>query len=232
MIEAMKQWLEALEDFVDVIKYDNEQDDIGRRACCDVLSYNPHREDCKAIKSIASLCQAIAELESQEPVAWRIKVETKLRDGSVDVGYQLRNAKMSAYDEPLYTHPLQRTEQEPVAWREVIKDLSDKYARAVVEFAKNIEKGANSMSPIAREAGDLLLALHTAIDAAPPERTKIEFYRLPQRTWVGLTDYEIGVCSTEAAMNRSEMVGGAVTFARAIEAKLKQKNGFAEEKNT
>ena len=44
------------------------------------------------------------------------------------------------------------------------------------------------------------------------------------KPWVGLTDYEIGVCSTEAAMNRSEMVGGAVTFARAIEAKLKEKN--------
>jgi hypothetical protein len=64
--EAMKQALGALEDFVDVIKYDNEQDDIGRRACCDVLSYNPHSESCKAIKSIASLRQAIAELESQE----------------------------------------------------------------------------------------------------------------------------------------------------------------------
>jgi hypothetical protein len=45
-----------------------------------------------------------------------------------------------------------------------------------------------------------------------------------QTEWVGLTDYEIGVCSTEAAMNRSEMVGGAVTFARSIEAKLKEKN--------
>jgi hypothetical protein len=44
------------------------------------------------------------------------------------------------------------------------------------------------------------------------------------KPWVSLTDYEIGVCSTEAAMNRSEMVGGAVTFARAIEAKLKEKN--------
>ena len=41
----------------------------------------------------------------QEPVAWRVKVETKLRDGSVDVGYQVRNEKMSAYDEPLYTTP-------------------------------------------------------------------------------------------------------------------------------
>jgi hypothetical protein len=41
----------------------------------------------------------------QEPVAWRVKVETKLRDGSVDVGYQLRNEKLSVYDEPLYTTP-------------------------------------------------------------------------------------------------------------------------------
>jgi hypothetical protein len=69
---------------------------------------------------------------------------------------------------------------------------------------------------------------------ATPQRTEQEpqiafnaevvGYIAPQRTWVGLTDYEIGVCSTEAAMNRSEMVGGAVTFARAIEAKLKEKN--------
>jgi hypothetical protein len=41
----------------------------------------------------------------QEPVAWRVKVETKLRDGSVDSGYQLRNERLSAYDEPLYTTP-------------------------------------------------------------------------------------------------------------------------------
>jgi hypothetical protein len=54
--------------------------------------------------------QAIKELKSQKPFAWRIKVETKLRDGSVDVGYQLRNEKLSVYDEPLYTHPPQRTE--------------------------------------------------------------------------------------------------------------------------
>jgi hypothetical protein len=52
-----------------------------------------------------------------------------------------------------------------------------------------------------------------------------KLYTTPQqRTWVGLTDYEIGVCSTEAAMNRNDMVGGAVIFAKAIEAKLKEKN--------
>jgi len=50
-----------LEDFVDVIKYDNEQDDIGRRACCDVLSYNPHSESCKAKQAITAIKEAIRE---------------------------------------------------------------------------------------------------------------------------------------------------------------------------
>jgi len=47
---------------------------------------------------------------------------------------------------------------------------------------------------------------------------------LPQREWVGLTDEE-----------RDECLGNYITAegrARAIEAKLKQKNGYAEEKNT
>jgi hypothetical protein len=59
--EALKLALEALEDFVDVIKYDNEQDDIGRRACCDVLSYNPHSESCKAKQAITAIKEAIRE---------------------------------------------------------------------------------------------------------------------------------------------------------------------------
>jgi hypothetical protein len=45
-----------------------------------------------------------------------------------------------------------------------------------------------------------------------------------KREWRGLTDYEIGVCSTEAAINRNDMVGGAIIFAKSIEAKLKEKN--------
>jgi hypothetical protein len=46
----------------------------------------------------------------------------------------------------------------------------------------------------------------------------------PQRTWQGLTNEDI-----------SEVVRGThntASFVRAIEAKLKQKNGYAEEKNT
>jgi hypothetical protein len=88
MIEVLKQALEALED-VGVLT-DREWQAV-------------HKNKANELR------QAIAELESQKPVAWRIKVETKLRDGSVDVGYQLRNEKFSVYDEPLYTHSPQRT---------------------------------------------------------------------------------------------------------------------------
>lgn len=59
--------LEALEDFADVIKYDNEQDDIGRRACCDELSYKQHSENCKTVQSITALRQM---LEQPVQEAW------------------------------------------------------------------------------------------------------------------------------------------------------------------
>ena len=49
-----------------------------------------------------------------------------------------------------------------------------------------------------------------------------------QRTWQGLTDDEIW--SDGDSFVTSEV--GIKYFARAIEAKLKQKNGYAEEKNT
>ena len=51
----------------------------------------------------------------------------------------------------------------------------------------------------------------------------------PQRTWVGLTNNELQPIADEYRI----LFGGWVEdFARAIEAKLKQKNGYAEEKNT
>jgi len=46
----------------------------------------------------------------------------------------------------------------------------------------------------------------------------------PQRTWQGLTDEEVADIERNSITRRQAI--------RAIEAKLKQKNGFAEEKNT
>ena len=48
----------------------------------------------------------------------------------------------------------------------------------------------------------------------------------PQREWVGLTDEEIWEMPIPARIT------GTLFYVRRIEAKLKQKNGYAEEKNT
>ncbi len=49
----------------------------------------------------------------------------------------------------------------------------------------------------------------------------------PQRTWVGLTDEEY-IHITDSVYHQGH---GLVAYHKAIEAKLKQKNGYAEEKN-
>ena len=56
-------------------------------------------------------------------------------------------------------------------------------------------------------------------------------YVEPQRTWVGLTDEE-AVQTWEGVIKYAPGDVRIKDFARAIEAKLKQKNGYAEEKNT
>ena len=55
----------------------------------------------------------------------------------------------------------------------------------------------------------------------------------PQRTWVGLTDEEIDA-AFQISTYQTEPIRRFTPeiFARTVEAKLKQKNGYAEEKNT
>ena len=56
-----------------------------------------------------------------------------------------------------------------------------------------------------------------------------------QRTWVGLTDEEVEKLIDDAGFTRTDllMIGACVSqIIDEVEAKLKQKNGFAEEKNT
>ena len=62
---------------------------------------------------------------------------------------------------------------------------------------------------------------------------RAEIERLKQRTWVGLTKEEIAEFDTWHD-NREEEVGwcNPSEIVAYIEAKLKQKNGYAEEKNT
>jgi hypothetical protein len=58
-----------------------------------------------------------------------------------------------------------------------------------------------------------------------------------QRKWVGLTDAEVFELirhegTGDSDINPLKLLADATRIARIIEAKLKQKNGYAEEKNT
>jgi len=99
---------------------------------------------------------------------------------------------------------LRQTEQEPIAWLS-IDSIGERY----LCFDKPLDK-------------DPVKPLYTTP---------------PQRLWVGLTDEEI--LSDDTLRYYYGMNGGAGPVSQkgkkviaAIEAKLKQKNGYAEEKNT
>ena len=49
------------------------------------------------------------------------------------------------------------------------------------------------------------------------------------KDWVGLTDDEIAEIESEYIVDYRTPAGSALNFAKAYEAKLKQKNGYAEE---
>jgi hypothetical protein len=172
----------------------------------------------------------------QEPVAWRIKVETKLRDGSVDVGYQLRNEKLSVYDEPLYiTPPAQPAPvQEPVDGTQVSKvwwdgeklmakpiPLEDIYQPVdwKAEYLKSVESGCITLDEL-REARAELDATNRQVEILSDALAESQRQRQSaQRQWVGLTDDE--------RLEVAEIDGADEWFwkvCKAIEAKLKEKN--------
>ena len=114
-IEAMKQALEALRDLLDQAEPPPDKNCSCHIAppCSDCVNYSGLRYAIKqANDSITSLRQAIAELEIQEPVAWRAPNWSNLHG---EYGYRDFDdpvcgidGKPSPNNEPLYTHPPQR----------------------------------------------------------------------------------------------------------------------------
>jgi len=139
MIEVLKQALDALE-FFNETAICSADTDISNDA-------------------IASLQQAIAELEKKEPVAWRYALDASVEGPRwiyIDKDphqWLLGPAMAMAVIEKLYTHPPQRTEQEPVG-----------YAVPTFDFDNSI-----------------IYKVHY-------EHTVPLYAHPPQRTWVGLTD--------------------------------------------
>jgi len=107
-IEKMKEWIEAMEKSLPRLAPYGEQDWLDSKA------------------AIASLRQAIAEAEKQEPVAWQVMVEDEamkefpIKDMAHDwcLHQKLSGSPHSYWIRPLYTTPPQRTEQEPQSVRE------------------------------------------------------------------------------------------------------------------
>jgi hypothetical protein len=114
---VVRQVLEALEDFEDAIRYDNEQDDIGAHVCCGALSYNPHTKNCRVVKAITTLQEALAEQPAQqEPVAY---IHRQGNHWEVSERFLYADEKARGWtEEPLYTHPAPAPApaQEPVAF--------------------------------------------------------------------------------------------------------------------
>ncbi len=96
--------------------------------------------------------------------------------------------------------------QEPVAWKLVPRDATDEMLKAMDECST---EGYDERL----YAGHAASVFMAAVDAAPAP---------PQRTWVGLTEDEILSISADCASSHQHT---DIHFARAIEAKLKEKNG-------
>ena len=103
--------------------------------------------------------------------------------------------------------------------------------------------GLDPIDPLRLLVDDVIEALtqHDSVQAKPePEQEPVKYSdyesdgvdhnKPPQRTWVGLTDDE----KFEICMHSIQNMGANFqeTLCKAIETELKQKNGYAEEKNT
>ena len=99
--------------------------------------------------------------------------------------------------------------------------------KKAAEKMRKQESAQDEIIEMARKAGlyqDINVSFHQALR---------NFYDLAtERTWVGLTSEEIWDEWIEQSIPERNTHNFVAAFARAIEAKLKQKNGFAEEKNT
>ena len=158
----------------------------------------------KTDDAIASLHQAIEQFEKQgpEPIDHLLAENARLWGLIYDLHKKIAPDTTQAGDgdctdgERLCAELKTKEQKEPVAW------TSD------VEFDRETE-----IIP-ANQKGRLgTFTLNIPLYTAPQ----------PQREWVGLTDEEIALVCAEcaASAHRSD----DISFARAIEAKLKEKNG-------
>ena len=86
------------------------------------------------------------------------------------------------------------------------------------------EKTFNAISKLK----DVEMELHRLKNALEMANSALD----AQRTWVGLTDEDIWEAYMESPLELDCSTDELYALSRTVEAKLKQKNGYAEEKNS
>ena len=143
-----------------------------------------------------------AEAEKHDPVVCE-KCGKAIKDGKVKC-VQGRNCWVGQ-------QPAQRTEQEPVAWNRGVPPVhpQQKEGETFIVSYEATKPRRTEQEPVIDKSAAIRIA--TALGWEP------------KREWVGLMDEEMHECWD------SPLTPLGMKHARTIEAKLKQKNGYAEE---
>jgi hypothetical protein len=180
-----------------------------------------NRDDTAIQRAITALRAALAQ-EEQEPGAWRDPATDDIvsvaRRAAWETDYGLGGkGRAATYTEPLYARPPRReTEQEPVAWTDRELELIDGMIEVQLRHASQCDGIANRTMAEKQKGWDMeRVALLQKIKSNPP-----------RREWQSLTEEEIAKvwCGAVMAQSTKEPGLGVIGFARAIEAKLKEKN--------
>lgn len=192
-----------------------------------------------AVKALAKQPAPAAELREQEPVA----VVSGYYGGQCVIlpidPAQIFNSNTALYTSPqpaqqrhisyacpqchwsLEEQPAQQ--QEPVAWRELCRRLYMELYWCDRQMMETLDQDGEPMWTQGKEVRDVLADAKAALDTSPPA----------SKPWVGLTDEDIkeaewllsAIKEHEAyTLQEQLLVEGVDVFARAIEAKLKEKN--------
>jgi hypothetical protein len=178
--------------------------------------------DLGDLKHYARALRAALAQEEQEPGAWRDPATDDIvsvaRRAAWETDYGLGGkGRAATYTEPLYARPPRReTEQEPVAWTDRELELIDGMIEVQLRHASQCDGIANRTMAEKQKGWDMeRVALLQKIKSNPP-----------RREWQSLTEEEIAKvwCGAVMAQSTKEPGLGVIGFARAIEAKLKEKN--------
>ena len=149
-IDALVAAARAAEQADGGIRYEHEEDDIGRRACCYVLSYKDHEPDCYVTKLRAALAQAPAENAAAKHWHDLYRKECRLRqDDAARYGQQIVDLEAQAL--AVRELPAKWRHQEPTCSALASQNRKDAFRRCANEL-----EAALAQSPAVR-VDDVLL---------------------------------------------------------------------------